>query len=380
MHSELDSKWEGLKTQILSSRVEDYRQGQPIVVFCAGDRGKFARFTLRDRGYPVAAFCDNSPQKQGTFFHGLPVLGLQDLVFKKDAFVVVAVETLRTQRMILGQLHELGVPAATIGCFLFPEIIGPIDIVYKTLLGDEKSKFVLYQYVLAHYEQESHHFQLVCEDRQYFCLDLPPGCPAETEVFLDAGAYNGDTLETYVNERKGVFGKSISFEPTAALFAQLQRRVKSICSTWGIPESKMMTVLGGVGETDGVFPLIMKDSDSNGAGNSFYDIGERVGKTVPVYSIDSFLNGEPLTFLKADIEGFELNMLKGACQTIARYKPDLAICLYHKASDIYEIPLYLHSLVPEYHMYLRHHLHDYSETVLYCSLRLPGKGKVPCSI
>ena len=93
------------------------------------------------------------------------------------------------------------------------------------------------------------------------------------------------------------------------------------------------------------------------------DIGE---VAVPVRAIDHVIPlEEQITFIKMDIEGSELEALKGARETIQRCKPKLAICIYHKPEDMTEIPLYIHSLVPEYKFYVRHHSNCFSETVLY---------------
>lgn len=66
-----------------------------------------------------------------------------------------------------------------------------------------------------------------------------------------------------------------------------------------------------------------------------------------------------------DIEGSELEALKGAQELIKRNQPKLAICIYHKAEDYFQIPLYLHTLVPAYRFYVRHHFYGATETVLY---------------
>lgn len=69
-----------------------------------------------------------------------------------------------------------------------------------------------------------------------------------------------------------------------------------------------------------------------------------------------------------DIEGAELEALEGCRNIIAHDKPKLAICLYHKAEHLWEIPFYIHQLVPEYKFYIRHHSKDFCETVLYATL------------
>lgn len=85
---------------------------------------------------------------------------------------------------------------------------------------------------------------------------------------------------------------------------------------------------------------------------------------IEVVSLDSYIK-EKVTFIKMDIEGAELEALKGCQNTIKKYRPKLAISVYHKKEDIIEIPGYIMSLVPDYHFYLRHYSSGFAETVLY---------------
>lgn len=87
--------------------------------------------------------------------------------------------------------------------------------------------------------------------------------------------------------------------------------------------------------------------------------------TVKGISIDSFLKNENITFIKMDIEGSELNALKGAEETIRKNKPKLAVCIYHRPEDITDIQDYLMELVPEYQFGIRHYTDHAFETVLY---------------
>lgn len=87
---------------------------------------------------------------------------------------------------------------------------------------------------------------------------------------------------------------------------------------------------------------------------------------ISVMSIDEAVEaGDKVTMIKMDVEGSELESLKGARNTIMRDKPKLAICIYHKPEDMWEIPLYIKELVPEYRFYVRHHSSGIGETVLY---------------
>jgi FkbM family methyltransferase len=75
---------------------------------------------------------------------------------------------------------------------------------------------------------------------------------------------------------------------------------------------------------------------------------------------------DTVTFIKMDIEGAELEALKGSAEIIKRDKPKLAISIYHKKMDYVDIAEYICSLVPEYKLYMRHYTPIEAETVLYC--------------
>ena len=66
-----------------------------------------------------------------------------------------------------------------------------------------------------------------------------------------------------------------------------------------------------------------------------------------------------------DIEGAELETIKGAETIIKTLKPKLAICIYHRPMDFYLIPLMLKQMVPEYKFKIRQHLVGFNELVLY---------------
>ena len=86
---------------------------------------------------------------------------------------------------------------------------------------------------------------------------------------------------------------------------------------------------------------------------------------IRVESLDAYLDGRRITFLKADVEGMEMPLLSGAASTIRSHRPKLAICAYHYPPDIIEITHCLKSLVREYRFALRHHSPQLMETVLY---------------
>ena len=95
-------------------------------------------------------------------------------------------------------------------------------------------------------------------------------------------------------------------------------------------------------------------------------ISEDGSTVIETRTIDSSVDSrERITFIKMDVEGAELQSLMGAQNTIQRYRPKLAICIYHKREDMTQIPLYIKSLIPDYKLYVRHYSNNVNETVLY---------------
>ena len=91
--------------------------------------------------------------------------------------------------------------------------------------------------------------------------------------------------------------------------------------------------------------------------------------SIEVVAIDDVVDeSQKVTLIKMDVEGAELESLQGASACIQRDKPKLAICIYHKSEDMYVIPKYIKSLVPEYKFYIRHHSNIGAETVLYAKV------------
>lgn len=94
-------------------------------------------------------------------------------------------------------------------------------------------------------------------------------------------------------------------------------------------------------------------------------ISEHGGIEVEADSIDNVLSGNKVTYIKLDVEGAEIETLKGAIETIRAQKPKMAISIYHKPEDIIEIPLFMEKLDMDYKYYIRHYQTRYAETVLY---------------
>jgi len=96
-----------------------------------------------------------------------------------------------------------------------------------------------------------------------------------------------------------------------------------------------------------------------------------VADQMPTTTIDSIVaaNNVPrIDFIKMDIEGSELGALNGAEAAIRRWRPKLAISLYHRPEDFFSIPLWIEGLALGYKLYLDHYTIHSEETVLYATV------------
>lgn len=171
----------------------------------------------------------------------------------------------------------------------------------------------------------------------------------DSEVFIDGGAYIGDTIDEFLKYTKGKFRKIYAFEPD-------ELNYKALVEKYG-KEDKIACVPDGLWSSNTTLKF-------SGCCDDASKITEEGEISVSCKSIDEFI-ADRVSFIKMDIEGSELEALKGAEKTIRTYHPKLAICIYHKYDDLWTIPLYLHEIVPEYRFYIRHHSLSCSDTVLY---------------
>lgn len=189
--------------------------------------------------------------------------------------------------------------------------------------------------------------------KQYFDQEFL--VPGRKEVFVDGGSFNLKNSFDFMEWCHGNFEKIYAFEPDSNSFSvcreilncQPQTTKDKIhliqAATWS-REEKLYFSDDGTGSS--------KVLDS--------------GNCISADSIDHVLQGGKATYIKLDVEGAELEALKGARETIYRFHPRLAICVYHREEDILNLAEYILSIRMDYRFYIRHYSTCFAETVLYC--------------
>lgn len=156
------------------------------------------------------------------------------------------------------------------------------------------------------------------------------------ERYLDLGAYRGDTVEEFLRFSSG-YEHITAVEPNPKNFKKLSENTRG---------TQNITLLNaGVCDREGVMYI----SKKAGRMAALNDSG---GDEVRVITVDS-IHCSP-TYLKADVEGFEREMLLGAKHTL-QAKPKLNIAAYHRTADFFELILLIKHLNPDYRIFLRKH-------------------------
>jgi FkbM family methyltransferase len=169
---------------------------------------------------------------------------------------------------------------------------------------------------------------------------------------VDGGAYTGDTLQS-LRHHGYKLASIYAFEPDEGNFKQLSTAASAF-----LPEAQISLWPCGLWSST----CRLNFSEGGGAGSSLSQTGTCM---VPVVALDDVLHGQPVNLIKMDIEGAEPDALRGARQTIKKYRPGLAICLYHCPDHVWSIPLWVHELDLDYRFYFRAHWGNTLDTVLY---------------
>lgn len=189
-------------------------------------------------------------------------------------------------------------------------------------------------------------------EKQYFDLPQLKEYICEKESFVDVGCLDGRSSFCFSRWCEGKYNKIYAVEP--------DEYNRKLCNK-GFFESNIINYeIIDKGLWNEKALLEFKESK-----NGLSKLVTTGGNTkIQVDRLDNMIN-ERVTFIKMDIEGAEYNALCGCKQIIKKYKPKLAICIYHKPEDIIQIPSLILSFNEKYKFYIRHYSTTWSESVLY---------------
>lgn len=339
---------------------EDISKYEKIVLWGAGEYGKIIGNYLKEKGKKPYYYCDSNIHKVGTIWNGLEVKSTSEI--EKDAAVIITCNAYReiSKKLICDGFFENQIFFFDVKWITQPEgkrayIIENIDKFEKTynMLADEKSKKVFMNLLNYRSTYKIEYLEQIVDKHQYFDEELIQ--LEEDVVFLDAGSYIGDTLDVFLEYSNRKYEKVICLEP-------IEKNVELLRQF--IDNNNVENVdIYKVGASNKKKELHF-DSTNSMASRETED-GDVI---VKCDSIDHIVEQSKLShvdFIKMDIEGAEYDALLGARDVIEKYHPILAICVYHKPGDYFEIPELIKSIYSGYKLYFRHYELLDEETVCY---------------
>lgn len=345
---------------------------QDIYIFGAGQFGiDLHELFLSKIGINVVAYCDNAQEKWDTrLVNGMACISPIDLVKRYQyAPCKIVVASNYYSDDIYKQCIDMGIDKESLFVArpFLPSWLtnyhcatkkGYMDFYIDgikwliTQLADDASKQLCVQ--LTYRRLIDFHLELLSQKTQYFIPEFPI---KNDEIFVDVGAYTGDTLIEFANELSAQ-----SVNPERVQYHALECSPQNYSKLSALLhdqkfEFQVNTYPVALWNENSILKFNENQSSSQMSQNGYVE--------VKACKLDDLLVDTPIKWVKMDIEGAELKALHGCEHLIRRFRPRLSICVYHCPDDIFEIPKYIRSLNADYKMLLRHHGEYDNETVLY---------------
>jgi len=360
-----------------NNRWLDVLKGMDIIIYGAGDGLiTFSMFVLSKYSLNVDLILDKKFSVP-TLLNGIdarsPVGFIPDRQMLDESVVVITVGKRKYYNEINSDLRDLG----------FKNVVHVFDI-YEYHLSHAPKEFgdVQGAFFKQHRDKIKNAYSLLCDDYsrevfvdvlrtyvtrvphkvrceklydQYFPDDIV--LKKGGSRVINCGSYDGDTVRQ-LNRRYGKIDSLCCFEPDLNNYKKL---TEYLLNNSGLIADSLMAFPCGVWSDD----VQLKFSAGQRINSSISEDGDVMIQCV---SLDHVMPEFNPTYINMDIEGAELEALCGARKMIKEGRPDLAVCVYHKPEDLWEIPLYVRSIVPEYSIFIRNYTGYPAETVMYASV------------
>ncbi len=323
--------------------------GKPVVLYGMGDGALKIMAACQKYGIAVEGIFASDGFVRGHQFQGYPVLTLGQMEAKLKDFVVLlafAVHDAPTIDWIhqIAQRHTLLVPDVPVvgeGLFTLEYLYANQDKVQRVyeMWEDDRSRQIYADLLNFKVSGKLEYLdRTVSSVEEDYTEILRLGAQ---EDYMDIGAYDGDTILEFL-QYTSTYHSITALEPDPKNFKKLLRTV----------EERRLTQVRCLPVASYSQPGKMAFAGKAGRNSALNAQGKY---EMEVDSIDHILAGAPVSYIKMDVEGAERETLLGACQTLKQYKPKLNISAYHRNEDLFDLPLLVHEMQPDYRLLLRRH-------------------------
>ena len=318
---------------------------KPIVLYGMGNGADKIISVLQSKGIEISGVFASDDFVRNKVFHGFKVEKYSDLKARyKDMVVLLCFGTtlenvLQNIKRIASE-QELYAPDVPVyGDVLFDGKYLENNRAYferiYSLLADDISRKVFentVKYKLSGKLQYLYDCETEPDELYESFLHL-----GDREIFVDLGAYRGDTVADFLSRVKS-YSHIFAVEPDPKTFKKLTEQTKGI--------ENITLINACVSDKSGKAPF-----DMNGSRGASISEGGALTDSV---CIDDIPINSSQTLIKMDIEGAEKSAIYGGKNTILKYKPKMQISCYHKSEDLLQIPQAVLDIRSDYKIYMRH--------------------------
>lgn len=323
---------------------------KPIIIYGMGNGADKIISEFDRLGIPVYGIIASDSFVRGQNFHNFTVKKLSDIENEVEDFIIIIafgspLKDVMDNIINISKKHTVLVADVPV----YGENIFNLDFVRNniqkieqaySLMADDISKKVFENEISFKLSGKLDYlFNAFSEKDEVFENILKLG---DDESYLDLGAYRGDTIQEFLDKTNGKYSSIIALEPDKKTFHKLKQYAGNM------PNTRLFNMGIWSEDTDLLF------NSSLGRGSSIKSEGTQ---KLAVTKVDTLYYAQKLTYLKMDVEGSEYEAITGAEKALKRDKPKLNIAAYHRSEDIFKLPVFIHSINPEYKIYLRQHPH-----------------------
>lgn len=350
-----------------------------FILYGAGQTGALIAEKIKEIGIVPKAFADDTPGKQSTDVLNIKIYSLQNIkaLFGNDVPLIVTIfqpsVSFLTIKERLAQEGFSNVfslldifycyPAIFLPYYQFGDLAELVQQQNKLLeaysLFDEPESREIFMSNLQFRLTLQYEILSKADNEQYFPEDIYKDMHTSNCNYIDCGAYDGDTIKQFLAKNVTI-NKILAFEPDQENY---RRAIQFVSSLSDEVSDKIYIYQFGI-SSDHAYK---KFTSSGNMGSALDDQGNII---IQVISLDDaaftrLTENTGTVYIKFDIEGEEVQGLKGAGKIIKGISPNLAVSVYHKPDDLWKIPLLINDMNPEYNFYLRQHGEDGMDLVLY---------------
>ena len=373
---EKNTLWDYLKTA-----------NKPVVLYGTGDGADKVLDRLADFGVPVSGIFASDEFVRGQQFRGFMVRKYSELLALRENVIVLIAFASELPEILdrfykLAQIHETYAPHLPVFSgdeTVTPEWIKKYEAELQTIydrLADDVSRETFAAILNYKLSGKLLYLQACTTKREDDLKELFSF--GEEETYVDLGAYNGDTIQEFLQLTRGRYKKIVAVEPDPKNFKKLteyvqQNNLQNVsclqAGVWSECGALELTGNGGrqstfwkgkqeTAKVSGEASLTVQNRNSSLPQQS--SVRKKVKtQQISVVTVDSVLRNEHADYMKFDVEGVEKEALAGAAQHLMPdcdgKLPKLLIAAYHHDEDIFALPLLLWKMQPEYKIYLRKH-------------------------